>query len=262
MKLEVLVSSMHQRDHSLLDKMNINSNAIIINQCDKNKLEKFTYRGNQIKLFSFAERGVGLSRNNALMRATGDICLFADDDVIYEDGYEQMVLKAFVDNPKADVIIFNLQRLNDKRQSHKIIRKKRVRIYNALRYGTVRIAVKTQRIHEKNIYFSLLFGGGAQYSAGEDTLFLCDCFHKGLKIYTSPEQIGVVEQKESTWFAGYNEKFFVDKGVLFHYISKRLARLLCIQFVIRKYKQFSEEMHWSKALRLMNQGINEVRKNV
>ena len=33
------------------------------------------------------ERGIGLSRNTALMRATADIILFADEDVTYKDGY-------------------------------------------------------------------------------------------------------------------------------------------------------------------------------
>ena len=39
MKLQVLVSCMHQQDYSLLEKMNIQTDAIIINQCDINKFE-------------------------------------------------------------------------------------------------------------------------------------------------------------------------------------------------------------------------------
>ena len=41
-----------------------------------------------IKIYSFDERGVGLSRNSALMRADADIIVFADSDVIYNDDYE------------------------------------------------------------------------------------------------------------------------------------------------------------------------------
>ena len=83
MKVQVLVAAMHQKDHSLLEKMNIRSDAIVANQCDRNEFEDFTWNGHKIRYLSFAERGVGLNRNNALMRATGDICLFADDDMRY-----------------------------------------------------------------------------------------------------------------------------------------------------------------------------------
>ena len=84
MVIQVLVAAMNQKDHSLLEKMNIKSNAIIGNQCDYNSIEKFKYKDYDIVYLNFAEKGVGLNRNNSLMRATGDICLFADDDMIYE----------------------------------------------------------------------------------------------------------------------------------------------------------------------------------
>ena len=64
MKLQVLVSCMHQQDYSLLEKMNIQTDAIIINQCDINKFEDIKYRNNLVKFISLNERGVGKSRNN------------------------------------------------------------------------------------------------------------------------------------------------------------------------------------------------------
>ena len=48
MTLQVLVATMHQTDHSLLEKMNIQSDAIVINQCDRNEIERFTYKGHNI----------------------------------------------------------------------------------------------------------------------------------------------------------------------------------------------------------------------
>jgi len=100
---------MHQNDHSLLEKMNIQSDAIIGNQCNRNEIEEFNYNGNTIKYLSFPERGVGLNRNNALMRATADICLFADDDVRYVDNYKDIIIEAFEQNPKADMIVLALR---------------------------------------------------------------------------------------------------------------------------------------------------------
>ena len=100
---------MSQTDHSLLDKMNIQTDAIVANQCDKNFIEQFEWNGHTVKYLNFAERGVGLNRNNALMRAEADICLFADDDMVYVDGYGEILERLFSENPKADVIIFNIK---------------------------------------------------------------------------------------------------------------------------------------------------------
>lgn len=162
MDLEVLISTMNQNDHKLLDAMNIQSNAVLINQCDFNKVEMVNYKGHKVKFMSLAERGVGLSRNTALMFAEGDICLMADDDMVYVDGYRDIVLNSFRENPKADMIMFNVPIYkNGKRTNYDIVKKDRVRFYNSMKYGTVHIAFRRSSILRENIYFNLLFGGGS-----------------------------------------------------------------------------------------------------
>ena len=53
MKIQVLVATMHQTDHSLPEKMNIQTDAIIINQCDRNEYEEFTYNGHTIRFTTY-----------------------------------------------------------------------------------------------------------------------------------------------------------------------------------------------------------------
>lgn len=260
MNLQVLVSAMYQENYQILEKMNIQSDAIIINQCDKTELEEFQHLGNSIKFFSLAERGVGLSRNNALMRTTADICLFADEDVTYKDNYKEEVLEAFERLPEADLILFNVVSKNPNRPSYNITNQTRIRWYNCLKYGAVRIAVRTKKLKESNVYFSLLFGGGAKYGSGEDSMFLIDCIKKGMKIYTNPTVIGYVSQEESSWFQGYTDKFFKDKGALFACLSKRFARILCFQFIVRQRKLFSKNLNLVQAYKLMTKGIKEIRE--
>jgi glycosyltransferase involved in cell wall biosynthesis len=258
MNLQVLVATMHQTDHSLLEKMNIQSDAIIGNQCDRNEIEEFDYKGNRIKYLSFAERGVGLNRNNALMRADGDICLFADDDIVYFDNYNDIVLQQFKNNPDADVIIFNL--IDDPPMKSNIVKKGRVRFWNYMRYGTPRIAIKRKSITKNGISFNLHFGGGAEYSVGEDSLFLAECLKKGLTIIAVPIIIAhLTSDRESTWFEGYTDKYFKDKGVVYSKISKKWAKLLCFQFAIRRRAMFHKEKSWFEAYRLMVEGVIEDR---
>lgn len=119
MRLQVLISTMHQKDHSLLDKMNIQSDAIVVNQCDRNEIENFEYAGHNILWMSLNERGVGLSRNTALMRADADIVLFADDDVVYDDGYEKKVIESFEKFKEKDILIFRVESTNKERPTKK-----------------------------------------------------------------------------------------------------------------------------------------------
>jgi glycosyltransferase involved in cell wall biosynthesis len=254
MNLQVLVSTMNQKGHSLLEKMNIYSDAIIVNQCEKTEFEEFDYKGNCIRFLSLEEKGIGLSRNNALMRATSDICLLADDDVTYKSNYEDLVCNAFKDNPLADIIVFNVPSTNPKRPSQEIRRSGRVRRFNSLKYGAVRIAFKTTKIKEANIYFSLLFGGGAIYGSGEDSLFLYECIKKKLKVYACPTVIGYVSQEDSSWFSGYTDKYFIDKGVLFSHLFDKYSTLMCLQFAVRHREMFASKKNWREVFMLMKKG--------
>lgn len=258
MHCEVLVATMDQKDHNLLEKMNIQSDAIIGNQCDRNEIEEFNYNGWNIKYLSFAEKGVGLNRNNTLMRASGDICVIADDDVIFCDNYIKTIKRNFKDNPEADVIIFNLYEKQPKRFITE--RKFKVGYKNFMRFGATRIAFKRNSIIKKGITFNLLFGGGTHFSAGEDTLFLYECLSKKLNIIAVPDYIAeLTEERESSWFKGYNDKFFRDRGALFACLSNKFSYLLSIQFALRHYKLFKGEKTRREAIKLMKAGIEEYR---
>ena len=235
MRLEVLVSAVNKDVDKLIKDMKIDSDAIIINQCDKNDYKEIKVNNHLVKVYYFNERGVGLSRNNALMRATGDIVLFADDDEILEDNYEEKIISEFEKNSKADMIVFDIvSNKNINRGSASSIKKnKKIHKYNCLKYGAVRFAVKLEKIRKNNINYSLLFGGGCKYGSGEDSIFIYECVKKELRVYTSSVVICEVDFSNSTWFKGYNEKYYFDKGALFYQLHGRYAFLFSIIYLIR-----------------------------
>lgn len=258
MKLQVLVAAVNADPQALARSMNLQTEALIVNQCDTFAYETFEQNNRQIRCFSMAERGVGLSRNTALMRAEGEICLFSDEDIRLVDGYESLILNAFEENPDADVILFNLK-IDESRATYHNETKRRVHWYNYGRYGLVAAAVRREAVIRGNIDFSLLFGGGARYSNGEDSLFLHDCLKKGLHLYTETACIGEEILRESTWFKGYNEKFFFDRGVLYAYLYGWMAQVWTLRYLLIKKKTLCQEIPFQKAWELMRSGIREGR---
>ncbi|MBQ0027086.1 MAG: glycosyltransferase [Lachnospiraceae bacterium] len=256
MTIQTLVSGVKVNTESVAETMNLQCDSIIINQCDKFAYSEYDYKGSRIRCFSFEERGVGLSRNNALLRADADIILFSDDDIVYEDGYAERVVKAFETRPQADMLLFNMEVEADRATYH-TDSEMRIHRWNCGRYPTYSFACRRECIHKKNITFNLLFGGGAKYSNGEDSLFIQECLKKGLKIYALPINIGREVKRPSTWFEGYTDKFFYDRGVLYRYLYGRLATPMALRFLIRHKGMLLSEKSFKEAYSLIKKGIRE-----
>ena len=108
MSVEVLVSTMNQTDYSLVEKMRISTDAVVVNQCQEDSVIEYDYNGNRIKWINSTTRGLSVSRNICLSEARGEICLIADDDLEYVEGYAEIVQKAFENNKKASIIRFKV----------------------------------------------------------------------------------------------------------------------------------------------------------
>jgi len=104
MRLEVLAAAVDKEPRRLAEDMNLQTDAVIVNQCDHEDSDKFSCRDREIRVFSMKERGVGLSRNTALSYAKGDIVLFSDEDIRFYEGYEEQVLAAFAEEPSGGCV--------------------------------------------------------------------------------------------------------------------------------------------------------------
>ena len=92
---------------------------------------------------------------------------------------------------------------------------------------------------------------------GEDSLFLHDCLKAGLKIYMTTVGLGHEEAGESTWFKGYNDKFFYDRGVLYRYLYGPMKKPFAMLFLLRHRKKMCTGISMTEAYRLMRKGMAE-----
>lgn len=259
MALQLLIAAVDQKVPALFDMMRLQSDAVLVNQCGTEADEEIAYGSHTVRVLSSAERGVGASRNLALRHAGSELLLFSDEDIVYDDGYAERVEQAFSEHPEADMLLFNVMAMEGRR-TYRNTSYHRIGHTNYGRYPAYSIAARTKRLQQSGVTFSLLFGGGAPYSNGEDSLFLKDCLNAGLRIYAIPVDLGHERERESTWFHGYNEKFFFDRGVLYHFLYGAMAVPLALRFLLLKRKEMCRTIPVSRAFRLMRDGIRQGKK--
>lgn len=252
MELEVLVATMHQTDLSLAEKMNLWGAAVIANQCDRWAYNE-TADG-RVRMISTETRGVGINRNLALQLAKGDILLFADDDLVYYDDALDGVVEAFREFPDADVIFFGLDMTKKgeiyERRRHP---KKRLHIWNSLKFGAARMAIRRSALEKARLSFSTLFGGGCIYGSGEDSLLIRDCFRAGLRVYSHAHVLGTCAKDSSSWFQGYDKKYMFDRGAWVASAFPGVKHIIKWYFILRLLSR--TKLSPKEVVRLFNEGI-------
>ncbi|MCD8326690.1 MAG: glycosyltransferase family 2 protein [Lachnospiraceae bacterium] len=295
MRVEVLVSCLNADVKSLVSKMKLDSDAVIVNQCGREDEEQFALscgmeengrNGSfccveenersegcsdiekidetaspcgRIRVCCSTERGVGRSRNLAMSKAEREFCIFSDEDIVYRKGYGLAIAEEFDRHPEADGLLFQVE-VDPARKTYQNDQFGPVGLLNCGRYPAYSMAFRREKLLQSGVRFSTLFGGGARYSNGEDSLFIRDVLKAGLKLYKTPVCIGEEVPRPSTWFTGYHEKFFFDRGVLYHFLYGWAAPLWAFRFVFTKRKLMCQEIPWRKALGLVCRGIREGRR--
>ncbi len=249
-KFEILCVTMHQTDFSKIRTMNIHSDVVFSNQADTTKYEEYEFEGHVAKMITTNTRGVGKNRNIGLAYASAEICLFADDDVTYNDQVEDIVVKEFEAHPDADVMIFYVAPEESNRHPISYPKTRRCRKFEKTPWGGVRIAFRLRSVQKANVWFTTLFGGGCIFPCGEDTMWIKSAKKAGLRFYVSKETIGTVCSETSTWFNGRNEGYYYGKGALCQVIYPRLKHLWILYYAYRTRKdselKFRDRIDWMK----------------
>lgn len=264
MKFQVLISTMNLKSNKenieLIKKMNITTNSLTINQITEEKIQEFNQTKGSNRVISKKEKGLSKSRNLAIEESNADICLFADDDLIYEQDYEKIILEGYKKNPKADVLCF-LVESNNKSRKIKRMCTSNIGKLRAMRICSFQISFKRNKLIENNIYFDENFGAGTYYNRGEELIFLWECIDKGLKVNFISKKIASVKQEDSSWFNGYDEAFFKKQGAVFYRLSSKFYKLLIFQYATRKYNLYKDKMRIKGAIQVMLAGAKEYKVN-
>ena len=260
-KLQVLVTTMHQTDLSKYSQMNLQTDAVIANQADRNEILTENINGCMAQMVTTSTRGLSRNRNIALAHTNQKVeyILFSDDDLVFVSGYEKLILDEFEAHPEAEAIKFNIHDLSKTRKisMRRISSFEKATKRNMSSSGVCGLVIRADVLKKYNLRFREDFGSGTENYCGEDTIFLMEMLKKKIKLYRSPIDIAGVDQTESSWFQGYNEKYFTTTGKVFRVIMPKLAYLLAVRGAYRFSKRDNCTMGFSQILKCYIKGIQE-----
>lgn len=254
MKLTVLVTTMNQTDFSLVEKMNIQSDAVIGNQADRFEIQEEIVNGHRIRMVTTPFRGTSRNRNTALEFADeSDIIMFMDDDFQFTDGYEAQVIQEFERHPEAEFIKFNIYDL----PGHRFTNPPAKIFSRATRAGSKSFngvwggAIRTSARIRENLFFDEGFGPGMEKDFGEDTIYIQGLFSKGLKVYKSPLYIANMLPSESTWNNAFDEHRFYCMGSVLKKCYPKWWHLLACRAALRLSKRDDVDFSAGQILQLI-----------
>ena len=229
--VELLMSCMGLKDYKILEFSNVQSDVLIIDQCDADGAEEAEFNGYAVRHLKFKERGLSRSRNRAIDNSRRRFGLICDDDEVLVDGYPEIIERAFENQPDAALICFRIEN----RPRHLNPKGQRMGKWSSISVASAQIAIDLDAVKKAGVRFDVLMGAGSGNGAGEEAKFVQDCLKAGLRIYYVPEAIctiGVIHQTEtdkegeSTWFTGLNEDYFYQKGATTRYMFGLLPAFL------------------------------------
>jgi len=249
-RIEFVIATTGRKKTDFAKKMNLCVPAVITNQCGRYQI----LQEENIVMIDTPTHGVGINRNIGINLTDAEYAFIVDDDMVFYDNAIDILDQALEIHPDADIIIFGFDYVKDLKIVRKRMQKsERVKLHNCLNYGICCALVKVSSIRQKNISFTTLFGGGCLYGCGEDSLFYLECVRKKLKVYTYAESVGMNQYRESTWFKGYNDKFFYDKGAWVACAFPIIRWPMILYFVLR-FKKRSNLSH-RMILKRLKQGV-------
>lgn len=257
-KVQVLVTTMHQKDFSKYSEMNLQTDAVIANQADREFVEETEINNSNVKLITTTTRGLSKNRNISISNISDDAqyIMFSDDDLQFHNGYESIIVKEFEQNPMADAIKFNLNCISKRQLSMKPITQfKKVGRKEVTSFGVCGLVIKKDVLLSKGLKFNERFGTGTDNYCGEDSIFLQKVIKKGINLYVSPKFIADIDQSETSWFEGYTEKFFTVGGMVINECYPILSFALVLRSAIKAYKRGKTDLSFLEILKCYYKGI-------
>jgi len=214
--IEILVSTMNRSSLDFLIPMFSNHfsgySILVINQTTSDAIAESNYPN--VRVINSFETGLSKSRNLALSKATGKICIITDDDVVFKPQFEEKVLQAFNAVENAALIAFRTEKpdgsLFKKYPSKRITA---LTDFNMLSIMSVEMVIN-KAVLKDDVKFDERFGLGAKFTMGEEAIFAHTLKDKGYTIAMEPEVMVQHPELHSGLVQTTTEKYYIQGAFL------------------------------------------------
>ena len=245
--IEILVATMHRESLDFLSRMFQFNDlqdffVLVINQTIKGT--ELHSNDPTIRVINSYEFGLSKSRNLALENAVGDVCLIADDDVVYKPKLLETVVEAYQQHPAASAITFQIETFSGKAYKPYAQHSFKYRSKRALEnISSIEISFRRQAVLDSGVHFDPQFGLGSKYPMGEEYLFVSTLFDKGEKIYHVPKQIVQHELNRSTLELEF-DMFLRTKAALYRKVYPLAYPLYTLKLLTFHARR--EDLQWTQ----------------
>lgn len=262
--LEILLSTMNRNTLDFLVPMFpfchfSNFSILIINQTQKNKLLVSDFPS--VRVINSFEKGLSRSRNLALKNAIGKIVLITDDDEIFKEGFDTLMVNSYNDFPKALVISFQVE--NSEGNLFRKYSKKTKCTPNMLNLFNVfssEISINKIIYDAQQVEFDTDFGLGGKFSMGEEAIFLMDLKSRKQQIVFEPKVLAINPTITTTDKLDFSERYYIQ-GAFLTRVAKANYFLGLAKKIFFDLKQ--KKLRWNQiliAIKNANQGKKDYYK--
>lgn len=263
--LQILLSTMFREDLGFLENIFPHKhfseyNIVIVNQTTPDKILESKY--DSIIVINSFERGTSQSRNIAIKYSTADICLIADDDIIYEPDFEETILNTFSNHMDAGIISF--EAIIENRKPYKqypdyTLHNKRT----LFSVHEITISFRRKQLIDNQLFFNEYFSLGGLFGGCTEYVFLRAAHAKGIKSYHVPKVIVYHDDFSSGKRMGEDRAIHAASAMCNHFHGNVLSFLWVFKYVFflyrHRYIKFDELYH---KLKIGLKGIKEYSKLV
>ncbi|MBU2526029.1 MAG: glycosyltransferase family 2 protein [Bacteroidetes bacterium] len=237
LSLEILIATMNRTNLDFLQPMfQFNPiegfTVLVVNQTTPDKL--LLEGKKNVRVINRFETGLCKSRNVALRESQADICLIADDDLIYEPDLKRKILNAYARYPNADFISFQAKNKNG--DSYQNYPKRGMHNPKSLKKtNSIVMSFTRKKYIEKSLFFNTYFGLNGLFKGAEEYVFLRDALEKGFEMYHDNTFI-VTHPDVSSGFLMGSDQSFVARTALARRYLKSVSYLWLVKYTLWMWK--------------------------
>lgn len=220
--LEIVLATMNRNSLDFLIPMFpffdfSNFSILIVNQTQEANLLISEFPS--VRVINSFEKGLSKSRNLGLKNARGKILLIADDDVVFKNDFDSIIIDTYNKFPSATGINFYAEKPDGTLFKKSISKTKekigQLELFNIL---SIEMTFNSEMLAKLELQFDENFGLGSRFKMGEEAIFLSEVKSKNQQLIIEPQVIVIHPTESTDDIISFEERYYIQ-GAFFKRVT-------------------------------------------